>query len=365
VSTDGASRPRIWLLLGDKVGDNRQVERIAEELGEPFEVRRLRFRPRWRDGKPLFLPSLFHVDREGSDPLDGPWPDLVLTIGRRPAMAALWVRRRSGNRTKLVLFGRPKRFFDDFALIVTPAQYRLPDHRNVVKLGLPLIRLDETRVDAAAEEWREALATLPRPLTVLLVGGRTKPFRMDAEVARDLLMRTLASMPHGGGLYVSTSRRTPTAVVEALQDALPEGARLHTFEPGAAANPYLGLLGLGDRFVVTGDSVSMLTEIARLGRPLQIYALPEDDGPGLRARRVADGGGLLAGLTDRLRRWGVAGWPRDLTALHDLLIAEGRATRLGDGTDPVPLATAPPEDELARVVERVRALIGEDTCTTG
>ena len=365
MTTDGASRPRIWLLLGDKVGDNRQVERIAEALGEPFEVRRLQFLPRWKDGKPFFVPSLFHVDRDRSDALEAPWPDLVLTIGRRPAMAALWVRRRSGNRTKLVLFGRPKRFFEDFALIVTPAQYRMPDHENVVKLGLPLIRLDETRVEAAAEEWREALAALPRPLTVLLVGGRTKPFRMDAEVARDLLARTVATMPEGGGLYVSTSRRTPPAVVEALRASLPEGARLHTFEPGAAENPYLGLLGIGDRFVVTGDSVSMLTEIARLGRPLQIYALPEESGPGLRLRGVTEAGGVLGGLTDRLRRWGLAGWPRDLTALHDLLVAEGRATRLGEATEARPRAAAPPQDELARVVERVRALIGEDTCTTG
>ena len=355
------SKPaRIWLLLGDKVGDNRQVERIAEALGEPFEIRRLVFGARWQQGKPPFLPALYHVDRDASDALAAPWPDLVLTIGRRPAMAALWVRRQSGNRTRLVLFGRPKRYFGDFDLIVTPAQYRMPEHGRVLRLGLPLIRLDEGRIEAEAGAWRARLADLPRPLTVLLVGGKTKPFDMDAGVARDLLARTLDSMPADGGLFVSTSRRTPPAMVDVLREGLPEGAKLHAFEPGGGDNPYLALLGLGDRFVVTGDSVSMLTEIARLGRPLQIYPLPEAPSTGRGLLRRIEQSPMLAGGLDVLRRWGLAGWPRDLTALHDLLVGEGRAVRIGDETTAAP-ASAPPEDELARVAERVRSVLnGED-----
>lgn len=351
-------RPRIWLVLGDKVGDNRQVERVAEALGEPFEVRRVRFRPRWQEGKPPFLPSLYHLDREASDALEGPWPELILTIGRRPAMVALWIRRRSGNRTRIVLFGRPKRFFDDFALIIAPAQYGLPDRDSVVRLGLPLIRLDPDRVGAEAERWRERLADLPRPLTVLLVGGRTKPYRMDADTARDLLDRTRAAMPEGGGLYISTSRRTPPAVVEMLARSLPSGARLHTFDAAGGENPYLALLGLGDRFVVTGDSVSMLTEIARLGKPLVIHPLPVEAS---RARGWQDALGRIAGvgrILQGVRERGLLGWPRNLEALHDLLVDEGRARR---SDDPEPLSAAagqqPPEDELERVARRVRDLL--------
>ena len=384
-----SSKPRIWLVLGDKVGDNRQVERVAEalaeELGESFELRSLRFRKRWQTGKPPFLPALYHVDMRRSDSLLPPWPDLVLTIGRRPAMAALWIRRRSGNRTRIVLFGRPKRFFDDFALVVAPAQYGLPERDSVVRLGLPLIRLDPARVAEEAERWRERLADLPRPLTVLLVGGRTKPYRMDADVAREIVATTLAGMPPGGGLFVSTSRRTPAAVVEALREALPPGARLHGFaaaEPGSSDdNPYLGLLGLGDRFVVTGDSVSMLTEIARLRRPLVIHALPREASAAGRwqdALRAPGAGRLRSALASTLasaaawlREQGLVGWPRDLEALHALLVARGWARRAGaaEATSAAP-STAPPagpsvargadatpEDEIDLVVQRIRALL--------
>jgi hypothetical protein len=102
----------------------------------------------------------------------------------------------------------------------------------------------------------------------------------------------------------------------------------------------------------------MLTEIARLGRPLQIYALPERPSLARRALAALERLAPLGAAIDALRLWGLAGWPRDLTALHDLLVREGRATRLGEQRDDAaPLPERPPEDELARVVERVRTVL--------
>ena len=104
----------------------------------------------------------------------------------------------------------------------------------------------------------------------------------------------------------------------------------------------------------------MLTEIARLGRPLQIYPLPEAPSIGRRLLLRAERSAALAGGLGLLRRWGVAGWPRDLTALHDLLVRQKRAVRLGESVAGG-AASAPPEDELVRVVERVRAVLNGES----
>ncbi|SFB65699.1 ELM1/GtrOC1 family putative glycosyltransferase, partial [Azotobacter beijerinckii] len=42
----------------------------------------------------------------------------------------------------------------------------------------------------------------------------------------------------------------------------------------AADNPYRALLALADAFVVTGESVSMLTEACLSGRPVAVFPLP-------------------------------------------------------------------------------------------
>ena len=76
--------PRTWVILSDKRGDNGQVEEIAQALGWPCEHRRLQMREPYVIGKPRVAATLHHIDPTRSDPLEPPWPDLIITIGRRP-----------------------------------------------------------------------------------------------------------------------------------------------------------------------------------------------------------------------------------------------------------------------------------------
>ena len=354
-----APAPLIWLLIGDKLGDNAQVWVLADALGWAYTVRQVFPKPEWVLGKPSFVPGLDHLDLARSDRLAPPWPDLILTIGRRPSMAALWVQDQSGGRTKIVLVGRPKRWAERFALIVAPRQFRIPPRDNLVQLDLPLMRADPAAVAAAGAVWRERLASLPRPLTAVLVGGETKPFRFDGAVAATLLeaLRRIQARD-GGSLYLSTSRRTRPEVVTALAADLPQGALLYRWDPATTGeNPYLGLLAHADRFVVTGDSISMMVEVASLGKPLAIFALPVGNGLADRLRAglsALAAGGTLGKLAHLLHRLGIAGYARDLGEIRRLLIERGLAVPLGQ---PFRGTTAQLPDELAPVVARIRALL--------
>ena len=327
--------PSVWLLVGEKAGDNAQIRVIAEALGWPVEERYVAMQPAWVRGKPRVRASLEHIDAQRSDALGPPWPDLVLTIGRRLSMVALWVREQSGGHTKLVLVGKPRRLARLFDLVVASAQYRVPRRRNVLRLDLPLMRVDRNALAAAADAWRARLAAFPRPLTALLVGGPTKPVRFDAAIAKRLAGEAARlAVDAGGSLYVTTSRRTPVDVVDALAASLPAGTPLYRWSPEAKDNPHLALLGLADRFVVTSDSLTMMVEVARLGRPLAIFLLPP-------ARGVFG------------RVWRTIGRGRDLYAVPRMLIEQGIAVRVGTPFhSPSPL----PRDELPRVVTRIRAL---------
>jgi mitochondrial fission protein ELM1 len=349
------------LLLSDKLGDNAQARVLAAATGLSFEERRLVMRPEWVWGKPRFAATLEHLDLDRSDPLTPPWPDLIITIGRRCAMAALWVRRQSGGRTRLVWIGRPRRGFDEVDLIVAPPQFLVPDHPKVVRLDLPLMRADPARVAEARERFRDRLGGLPRPLTAVLVGGATKPFRFDRSVARSLARGLMALQQRDGGtLYVTTSRRTREEAVEALVQELPQAALLYRFQPDDPDNPYAGLLAHADRFIVTGDSVSMMVEVARLGRPLAIFDLPLVYDPierlKLQLARPLQPGRLLGRLGDRLRARGLLGISRDLRAFHRRLFALGLAVPFGE-----PFRPARPigDDDLLRAAARVRQLVAD------
>lgn len=347
----------VWLLLGDKPGDNAQVEAVIEALGWDCEGRTLRWRAPYATAKPRFRVTLDHLDRAASAALDPPWPDLILTIGRRPSMAALWVKARSGGRTQVVLFGKPSGMMDRFDLVVAGAEVQLPPRPNLVPIRLPLMRARAFEIETAVAQWQPRLAPLPRPLIAILIGGPTMPFVFDAEVADRLCALAIEIADAGGTPYVTTSRRTPPDTVARLRDRLPAGAQLFEWLPERVDNPYLALLGLGDGFIVTGDSVSMMAEVVRARKPLAILDLPLgrfgaiDQVRRTLSRRVfgaSGGSGRLAHLL---------GATRDFRAFHRMLLDQGLAVRAGEPLSP-PHGAVP--DDLPTVVARIRGLISAD-----
>ena len=98
-SVPGAgATPRIWLIVGDRLGDNAQTENLMAGLGLPYERRYVKVVDPWVKGKPKVIPSLHHLDLDASDELAAPWPDLVVTVGRRMSMVARWIREQSGGQ---------------------------------------------------------------------------------------------------------------------------------------------------------------------------------------------------------------------------------------------------------------------------
>lgn len=364
------SPPRTWVLLGDKGGDNGQVETLVSALQWPVERRFLQPMPEWVYGKPRYRPTLEHLDSARSDLLAPPWPDLIITIGRRPSMAALWVREQSGGRTRIILVGKPSGYLEAFDLVIASAENQMPPLPNVLSTSLPYMRADENAVREAAQAWRSRLSVLPRPLIAFLIGGETNPFVMDERVARDLLHEARKIVAAGGTPYLTTSRRTTPAVLEVLARELPDGAILHRWsaDAGAGENPYRALLGTADGFIVTGDSISMQVEVARLRKPLAIYALPTGPfgGLDLRRRRLATWlnnprrEGLLDDLRQALARavyrvdvLKLLSATRDFEAFHRRLIQGGLAVRTGE---PMKAPQGELPDDLAVAVRRIEKL---------
>jgi mitochondrial fission protein ELM1 len=362
-----AALPRVWIIQSDKAGDNAQLKVIADSLPWPYVTKQIVVRSQFVLGKPTVSASLHHVDEARSDPLTPPWPDLILTCGRRMSMVALWVQeqaRQAGaaRPPKIVLVGMPKRHPERFDLAVMSGQYRALRSGNMMQIAYPFQRIDEASVAREAAAWASTFADFPKPRIAVLVGGLTKAVRFDAATAAKLA-RDLGELQasEDGSLIVLTSRRTPAAVVGVLERDLPPDATLYKWNPAGGPNPYRALLGLADRFVVTSDSLSMQMEIACLGRPLAIYRLPQS---------MSFGQGAIAPLLERLvsaaplhrmmralakigSRLGF-GHHRDISNIHHQLVGDGLAVWFGE---PFRLDGKRPKDELPEVTARIVSLL--------
>jgi uncharacterized protein len=355
--------PRTWLVLGDKAGDNRQVEIITERLPWPVTRKNVIPKPEWATAKPRVRPTLEIFDAARSDKLEPPWPDLVLTIGRRPSSAALWIRKQNAGRTRIVLIGKPSGSMGPYDLVIASAEQYLPALPSVMTIGLPLMRVDPERIASEAALWAPAFASLPRPWVAVLLGGPTGPFRFDDKLVERVLEATAdITEGQGGTAFLVTSRRTPAAVVEALRARLPAAARLFAWGDTAAGNPYAALLGLADAALVTADSISMQTEVARQGLPLGIIPLASGLwGKFDQQRRIwlrQFSAGPLASVANALARLGLPMQIRDFEAFHDMLVERGMAAR---ATSRPPKPTGAASDELDAVVARIEALVATPT----
>ena len=297
------------------------------------------------------------IDRAASSVLEPPWPDLVITAGRRNEPVARWIRRQSGGRARLVHIGRPWAPLDSWDLVVTTPQYFLPSSDNILHNRLPLFRLPLRELQGAADSWRPRFEALPKPWIAVLVGGDSGKFVFTAgKGARLGQWADRLAADAGGSVLVSGSPRTPPAVMDALEAELRAPHFVYRWA-ATGDNPYRGLLALADAFVVTGESMSMLAEAAGMGKPLYIFDPGDGTVPWWRLRHnyrhKPISHHLVMALGPRRMR-------RDVGRIQAALVNGGQAEWLGPDARyraVAPVSTSASDRELEETAARVRRLL--------
>lgn len=318
-----------WVITDDRVGTINQAVGLAEAVGFPFEHKIIVLRQPWRSLPPTFWPpGVFGLKTGESAALTPPWPDLVISCGRKAIGPALAVKRASGGKAKAVHIQHPHMPLKRFDLVAVPGHDNLTGTNVIVTTGA-IHRVSKTKLAAAKADFAGRFDHLPRPLIAVLIGGSNKAFTMTHAIAERMAADISALADRlGAGLLVTASRRTGTRNEAVLRQVL-RGSNVF-FWDGTGENPYFGFLAQADAILVTGDSVNMVSEAASSGKPVFIIPL-----------ETARGAGRAAKKFNRFRKQ---------------VMEAGAARMFGDSIDlddqPVPL------DETARVAAAVKKLFG-------
>ncbi|WP_337996181.1 mitochondrial fission ELM1 family protein [Oleispirillum naphthae] len=280
----------IWALLDDRAGNTAQTLGVAEALGQPFVEKRIAYTAL------AGLPNLIRgkglagvAEREG---LRAPWPRLVIASGRRLAPVARWIKAQSGAKGRACALcqimdpGWPGR--RGFDLIAVPTHdLHAPAGGNILRIPGAPHRVTAARLAAARAAWAQRIVPIPAPRIAVLVGGATKslPFTAGRAAALGRAVAVLAD-EMGGRVMLTTSRRTGREAEDALIAELPQNAWTYRWGD-SGENPYFGLLAWADAVVVTGDSMSMVSEACGTEVPVLIDA-PEAETSAKHARLHAD-----------------------------------------------------------------------------
>lgn len=372
------SEPVVWLLLGDKRGDNAQVLALGKSLGWRIVIKQLRYEESFSIPYRKRGASLDGLDLERSTALAAPWPDVIIGIGQRSASISRWIKKQSGSRALNIRLGRPRTSLRHFDLVISTLQYGLAKSARTMLLTLPFTQVDGVDMQQTSAQWQETLGHLPHPWTTVLIGGKNTRLRLDRAVIDELIKSlTRYHAEHGGSLLLTTNPRTPRTAGDRLQQlATSEWTNtphfLFRWAPDVP-NPYNALIAGADRVIVTNDTVSMVADAAAMAKPLSIYELPPKTTlkkakllrPLIRrfcgwlAKRQESGRPttLLDICYNRLTSAGIIRPPRNIPIVFTRLDRLGAIKPLQARSAGLPMAAMIMAREQSAVVRRIRKLL--------
>jgi len=260
-----------WILTDGKAGDELKCLGIAQELGLEPETRCVSPRPPWSWMMPYGPIDPRDKSENRSSPIGGKWPDLVIASGRRAVAYVRQIRRETDDDCFTVILMDPRTGSDAAHMIWVPEHDWLRADNVMVTLTSPHV-MSDVRLNAARMTSNPLLAGYTKPYIGVLLGGDSRAFAFDEQSERELaflLGEVASTMPDGGTLLITPSRRTSASTISVIREVLRK--RKYYLWDGSGENPYLTILANSDQLIVTADSVNMIGEAVSTGSPVHIF----------------------------------------------------------------------------------------------
>ncbi len=197
--------------------------------------------------------------------LEAAYADIIVCSGSSTRAAALLLGKE--NRAKTVSLMKPSPFNEkDFDLSIIPYHDEVRQQENVVMTHGALNMVSSESLTQAKEQLSKYVDLKEGLKIGVLIGGDSKNYFLDIGLAENFIneLKKFADK-NNGWLLVTTSRRTPNNVDEFIKKSLVNYSRC-IFKVFPRQKNYdfavNGILAVSDVVVVTGESISMVSEAA-------------------------------------------------------------------------------------------------------
>lgn len=264
---------RCWILAdAEKTGARNQCLGLATALNLVPIVIPIDVKAPWKWLPDWLLPkTLAILTRKTRDLIVKPWPELIIASGRKSVMPALALKKEHG--VKVILLQKTRLSPKAFDLVVVPEHDHFAPPGTVTTIGNTNCVSSDVLKEARAKF--SSLATLlqGKRTVVWLLGGPNRSFSFPASLVLPLLEKIPVLLEHEPNLVIlmTASRRTPLNVREKLKRLT--HPRLIVWNENSP-NPYLAYLSWANAFVITSDSVAMVSEAASTGKGIYLIQLP-------------------------------------------------------------------------------------------
>jgi mitochondrial fission protein ELM1 len=267
----------IWILADDRPGNYSQAIGLAAALNRPYEIKKINYNSWSKLPNFLKLNGLCGVDEESKSDLLNQFnsPKIIISAGRKTAAIALYLKKHYGEAF-LIHIMNPGMALKKFDLVILPKHDGMEENDNIITSLGALTRIDDNLLKEEYKKFSNLIDKINPPKVGLLIGGSSKHAKFDSAIRRKLIVMVNDFISKtNANLLISTSRRTDLDFVLELKNNFENDRNLFfQWQPGKP-NPYFAILQAADCFIVTGDSISMCSEVCSLGKPVYIFNPPE------------------------------------------------------------------------------------------
>ena len=245
---------------------------LIEAMGLTPTIKRIKLRTPWKQLTPYFRVFNQYAFAQDSDPIQTPWPDLVISSGRKSIPAALHIKQASKGKTYIAQIQDPRCNPALFDLVVVPSHDPTRGDNVITTIG-SLNRITDEKLRNESEQFAPFFQD-EKPKLALLIGGNSKAHTLTHTATKSLCddIKTLSEQYN---IMITASRRTGPENQALLKNELSNFPAIY-FWDGEGANPYFAFLAQADKILVTEDSASMISESITSGKPT--YIIPLDGG---------------------------------------------------------------------------------------
>ncbi len=244
-------------------GTENQCIGVANALNVPAHIKRISLKQPWKSLSPYLG---FEMTSTFTESLEPPWPDILITSGRKSIAASRYIKKKSKKKTFTVHIQDPRISSKYFDLVAVPNHDPMRGENVIVTHAAPN-KISQDQLEQARHDFA-FFEQIPNPRVAVLIGGKSQAYDMSVDSCKQIIEQ-LTKLK--ASLMVTCSRRTGEENHKLLKHSLQTG--LNYFWDGKGDNPYLGLLAWADVILVTADSASMISESCTTGKPVYMIEM--------------------------------------------------------------------------------------------
>ena len=217
------------------------------------------------------------LEKDSYEELMKRYAEFIVSCGSGLAPVNIFMSKENNARNVVVMDPAIPFSLKKFNFVIAPKHDKIEKGKNIITTTLAPNLIDIKTLEEAGERLKKRANITKNNVVGLLVGGDNPEFALSDNLLKKVLADLLkVCESNDADLLVTTSRRTNKAQESIVKAALQKNPRCRLLVIANENNPegtIAGILALSDVVIVSGESISMVSEAVSSGKKTVVFSL--------------------------------------------------------------------------------------------